>query len=729
MNGRLKQFGLGLVFAVTIFLGAFLLFQVQPLIGRFLLPWFGGTPEVWTTCMLFFQVFLLGGYLYAHGLAKIRRMRVQAMVHIGLLAAALLFLPIIPHDFFKPTNETYPVLQILLICSVTVGLPYFLLSATSPLVQAWFSRAFPHRNPYRLYALSNTGSLLALGTFPFVFEPLMTRKGMADMWSITFALFAVLCAAAVLLSRGRSVSLQTDPQSPLKADDDTKPPRMHVWLWLGLSGGAVVELLAVTNKITQDIAVIPFLWILPLALYLLSFIICFEHQRWYKRWLFVPLFIIGMIGIIWARLNEESIANVRVLIGIYAFMLFSCCMVCNGELYRLRPAPAHLTGYYLMISAGGAMGGFFVAVVAPLVFKTYIELYLGLLAVALFLLLAEDQGNRVGTAHPTQPVEEEGTISLTPRDGHPFAAQKNAPSRRRVLVVLLFVSGVTGILFMGKRSTEHQRAIANCRNFFGVLTVWEEDWNNPAEHKLLLQHGTTFHGLQFTAPELRDIPTAYYSPNSGIGLVMDNWPEQDGRRIGIIGLGVGTIAIYGHAHDLVRFYEINPDVERLARKYFTYLADSKATVEVELGDGRLVLDNEPPQGFDVLVLDAFSSDAVPLHLLTTEAMEIYLKHLAPNGVLAFHISTIHLDLESIVWKQAEHFGLDSAWIESFEDETPGALASDWILLARNDSFLGRDVIQKAKSRPRKDLTDVPLWTDDHINLFKILKKNAFSVGP
>ena len=284
-------------------------------------------------------------------------------------------------------------------------------------------------------------------------------------------------------------------------------------------------------------------------------------------------------------------------------------------------------------------------------------------------------------------------------------------------------------MFMGKRSTEHQRAIDNSRNFFGVLTIWEESWDEPSEHKLLMQHGTTFHGLQFTAPELKDIPTAYYSSESGIGIVMQNWPTQDNRRIGIIGLGVGTIAIYGNEHDLIRFYEINPDVERLAKKHFTYLNDSKATVEIALGDGRLVMENESPQQYDVLVLDAFSSDAVPLHLLTTEAMEIYLKHLAPNGVMAFHISTIHLDLQSIVWKLAEHFGLQTAWVESFEDETPGALASDWILLARDDSFLGTPVIQHAKSRPRTDLENVPIWTDDHINLFKILKKNDFASRP
>ena len=696
MSEKLRQLGTGLVFAVTIFLGAFLLFQVQPLIGRFLLPWFGGTPEVWTTCMLFFQLFLLGGYLYAHAVARMKCFRLQAVLHIGLLVGALCFLPIIPRDVFKPNGSEYPILRILLICSVTVGLPYLLLSATSPLIQVWFARTFPNRNPYRLYALSNTGSLLALASFPFIFEPLMTRRDIACAWSVAFAVFAVLCVAAVLLSR-KHVPLSGIEEKP-SIEEDVKLPKGISWLWLALPAGASVELLAVTNKITQDIAVVPFLWVLPLSLYLLSFIICFEHQRWYKRWLFVPLFMLGIGVTIFARFYEMDM-SVPALVGLYVFMLFSCCMVCHGKVYRLRPAAKYLTGYYLMIAIGGALGGFFVAVVCPLIFDTYVELHLGLLACVMFLLLAENRGNRVGTARPTA----------------------SATLRRRVLVVLLFVAGVSGILFMGKRSTKNQRGIDNRRNFFGVLTIWEENWNDPANHMLLMQHGTTFHGLQFTAPELKDLPTAYYNPDSGIGIVMQNWPKQDNRRVGIIGLGVGTIATYGNEHDFIRFYEINPEVERLARKYFTYLADNKATVEVSLGDGRLVMEGEQPQDYDILVLDAFSSDAVPIHLLTTEAMEIYLKHLADGGVIAFHISTQHLDLQSIVWKLAEHFGLETAWIESGEDETEGALASDWILLARDGNFFATEAIRKNKSHPYAELENVPLWTDDHINLLKIIK--------
>lgn len=690
---KLRQFGTGLLFAATISLGAFLLFQVQPLIGRFLLPWFGGSPEVWTTCMLFFQVFLLAGYAYAHLLIRMKNARLQAVFHIGLLAASLLFLPILPKDSLKPIAGDTPVVQILLICSLTVGVPYLLLSATSPLVQVWFSRAFPGRNPYRLYALSNTGSLLALVSFPFVFEPLLSRVQTAHLWSIVFAVFAVLCAAAAWLGKNHSGPAHSTI-NPGTEEKSAKQSTSAWWLWLALPAAASVELLAVTNKITQDIAVIPFLWVLPLGLYLLSFIICFEHQRWYKRRLFIPLFILGIAGVIYARMTEQGLLNIRVLIGLYVFMLFSCCMVCHGELYRLRPAAKHLTSYYLMIAAGGAMGGFFVAIICPLIFNVYIELYLGLLGCVLFLLLAE-------------------------RD-IPAAQAK----RRPYWIAALIIIGLTGISFMGQRTTDNQQAIDNERNFFGILTIWEQARDNPDEHILLMQHGTTFHGLQFQSPEKKNIPTAYYAPDSGIGVTLRNMPKQEDRRIGIIGLGVGTIAGYGGDTDTVRFYEINPEVERLARKYFTYLDDSRADVEVVLGDGRLSMEKEKPQHYDVLVLDAFSSDAVPTHLLTAEAMEIYFKHLADDGVLAFHISTMHLDLHSVVWKLADHFGLETAWIESFENEQDGALASDWILLARDGDFLDSEAIQDAESSPKHRRKDVMLWTDDHINLLEILKKSS-----
>jgi protein-L-isoaspartate O-methyltransferase len=406
--------------------------------------------------------------------------------------------------------------------------------------------------------------------------------------------------------------------------------------------------------------------------------------------LFLSLFIAGIIGVIFAR-NMEGNLNVSMLITLYVAMLFFCSMVCHGELYRLRPHPSQLTAYYLAIAAGGALGGIFVALVAPLIFKVYHELHLGLLACAAIVLMAQQ-----GLAAPQQ-------------------------KRRRIWVGVLLVVGTIGILFQGRKTTANQTAIDNCRNFFGVLTIWEEAPQDPQVHKLLLQHGTTFHGLQFQSPAKKLLPTAYYSPRSGVGLLLQNMSRQNHRRIGIVGLGVGTLAVYGQPSDIIRFYEINPQVEAMAHKYFSYLSQSKANIKIVLGDARLSMENESPQKYDVLVIDAFSSDAVPVHLLTKEAFDIYLKHLAPNGILAFHISTIHLNLHPVIWKQAQQFNLSNLWIENDDDPETGTLASDWILLSQDASALNIPSLQTAASAPKADLAGLWLWTDDHINLLQILK--------
>ncbi|HML76074.1 MAG TPA: fused MFS/spermidine synthase [Anaerohalosphaeraceae bacterium] len=682
--------GFAALIAVTIFLGAFLLFQVQPLVGRFLLPWFGGSPEVWTTCMLFFQLFLLAGYGWAHLCIRFLTPRRQSLAQIGLLVIAAVTLSVVPADSLKPSPTDNPILKILLICAASVGLPYFLLSTTGPVLQSWFARLLPGQSPYRLYALSNAGSLLALVSFPFFFEPHFTRLAIGRFWSAGFLVYAGLYAAVAMIqwksSPAATLASKSEPLKPA-----AKISRSLFWLWIALPACASVELLAVTTKITQDIAVIPFLWIAPLSLYLLSFIICFDHPRWYVRPVFLILFMAGIIGVIIARNFEENL-GVGTLIGLYLAMLFFCSMVCHGELFRLRPESSHLTAYYLAISAGGAIGGILVAVVAPLIFRVYHELHLGLLASAAVVMMAQ-QGLK--------------------SDQH---------KRRRIWVTALVIVGAIGIVFQGRKSVKDQTAIVNARNFFGVLTVWEEAPQDPKLHKLLLQHGTTFHGLQFQAPAKKLLPTAYYSPTSGIGRLLDSMPKQDHRRIGIVGLGVGTIAIYGKPTDQICFYEINPEVERLARKYFTYLSASKANVQILLGDARLTLENQPPQQYDVLVLDAFSSDSVPVHLLTKEALEIYLKQLGDDGVLAFHISSNHLNLKKVVWRLAEEFQLHSAWIECDENPQSGTLSSDWILLSRNAAILDTPAIVEAANPPITDDSRVDLWTDDHMNLLQILKK-------
>jgi spermidine synthase len=440
----------------------------------------------------------------------------------------------------------------------------------------------------------------------------------------------------------------------------------------------------------QDITVVPFLWVLPLSLYLLSFVICFDSEKWYVRPAFLITFVLAIVGVGLAWRYEAELSAWS-QIWIYSGLLLACCMVCHGELFRLRPHPRHLTQYYLMIAAGGATGGIFVAVVAPLIFKTYHELHVGILACCLFVLLA-DKSEALSRGR-----------------------------RRLVWVGIILVAGVAAILAQTRRSDTYEAAVLNTRNFFGVLTVWEDYRDKPSMHQYVLQHGTTLHGLQFVDPAKHLQPTSYYGHSSGAGLALIFFPRQENRRIGVVGLGVGTLAAYGREGDYIRFYEINPAVKRLAETKFTYLANCRARVDVIMGDARLSLEAEPPQEFDLLVLDAFTSASVPVHLLTKEAFKIYLRHLKPDGVIAVHVSNQYLDLHSVVWKAAKHFRLKSAWVEDWNNDKKGVLASDWILLTNNEEFLELKAISLAAVPPEDEFRRIDLWTDDHVNLFQVLE--------
>jgi len=678
------------IYAATVFVGAFLLFQVQPLIGKFILPWFGGSPEVWTTCMLFFQVLLLAGYAYAHLIVTYLPRAGQATIHIVLLVAAVALLPILPAAAWKPDGTENPMVHILLLLTLCVGLPYFILSATGPLIQGWFSRTLPHKSPYRLYSLSNAASLLALVSYPLVVEPLLSRQSQARTWGWGLAVFALLSTAAALLLWTSSSRPSGPGETKHTANPTPRPDRRRRLLWLALPAGASVVLLAATNKICQDITVVPLFWVLPLAVYLLSFIICFHSEKWYVRNLWAGAFILSFIALVAATsLTAEISAAWYILIHTAA--LFACCMVFHGELYRIRPDTKYLTGFYLMVATGGALGGFFVVVVAPLIFNTYFELYVGLLMCCLFVLL-NDSAGALGSAR-----------------------------RRVVWICLICIAGAAGFVMQGSRLGLHGKAIASDRNFFGVLTVWEKESENPARHHFVMQHGMTNHGLQFTDPARRAEPTAYFSRKSGVGIAMQYMSSKDNRRVGIIGLGVGTIAAYGKEGGHFTFYEINPEVERQAREYFTYLADCKAKVDVILGDARLTLERLDSRQFDLLVLDAFTGDAVPVHLLTKEAFEIYLGHLKPDGLIAMHISTNHVDLQSVVRRLAAHFQLSTAWIETHRNDAKGIFDSDWIILAKNKKILNHPQIKTAKTEYKAPLKDISLWTDNHANLLQVLK--------
>jgi hypothetical protein len=675
-----------LSFAVAIFAGAFLLFAVQPMIGKYILPWFGGSPEVWTACMLFFQALLLAGYLYAHLCSRYLGPMGQAVAHILLLAGAAAMLPIAPHAPPPSQAAVTPVAQILLLLTATVGLPYMVLSATSPLMQSWFARSCPGVNPYPLYALSNAGSLLALVSYPLVVEPLLSRRQQVDAWSSAWIGFAILCGACGLWAWLKSKS--TAVPAAAKAGNDEPVSLGRKLLWLGLPAGSSVVLLAVTAKITQDLAVIPFLWVLPLCLYLLTFILCFSGPGGYARPVWTLLFVAAMAASIWLRSNSGEV-SVLWQIGIYLATMFAVCMICHGELYRLRPGPGRLTTYYLAIAAGGAIGGFFTAVVAPMIFRTYLELYLGLLAICLFVLLSS-----------------------------PAPALRR---RRWIWAGLVLVVFAFAIVFQGTESRGDERVLRRERNFYGVLTLWEMDADNPAMRRIVLEHGTTYHGVQFTDPSHRGEATAYYSPESGVGLAIKHLPTDRPRRVGIVGLGAGTLAAYGREGDVFRFYEINPAVEGMAKSNFTVLADSPAKTEVILGDARNSLQQEPPQQFDLLVLDAFSSDAIPVHLLTKEAFELYLKHLRPGGVLAVHVSTLHLDLQSVVFRMAKEFGLHTAWIQTEGNPARGTFDSDWMLLTSDAHFLSAGDIHRAALPEPPAARSAPLWTDDRTSLLEIIK--------
>lgn len=747
-----------LPFAFTIFVGAFLLFAVQPLIGKFILPWFGGGPGVWTTCLLFFQLLLLGGYAYAHGLTTRLRPRQQALVHGALIVLAILLLPITPSARWKPLGGENPIAGILLLLTVTLGLPYFVLSSTGPLMQQWMSRVRPTGSPYRLYALSNAGSLLALLGYPFLFERVWSRQEQSAYWSAGFWVFALGCGwCAWLISRQSSPSLTMAPQRDEQAE--AAPAPVDRLFWFSLAGIASVLLMATTNKLCQDLAVIPFLWVLPLSLYLISFILCFDHPRWYSRGFFSGLFILGALVDCYLLFSGHNARLPQQVAG-YTVTLFAACMLCHGELFRLRPAPRYLTSFYLYIAAGGAAGGVFVAVIAPLVFSRYLELQIGLWLLS-YLLGALCFRHRSRTfafgaaggaiaATFILPLLEalqgsSPTLATYGEHWKRFQAENWAAivafvlafgvatiERRKFVnewrprlggVVMLMSLGLGAVIVIQIHS-EERFALTTSRDFYGVLKVFEHNPDDPKTHYYSLVHGVTAHGLQFAELPQAIWPTTYYGDTSGVGLAIHHAGKAGARRIGLVGLGTGTVAIHGEPGDTMHIYEIDPQVERLARTRFRYLEFSQAKVEVVLGDARLSMErelaNHQLQQFDVLALDAFSSDAIPVHLLTIEAFQLYLAHLKPDGVIAVHTSNRYLDLEPVVENAARQLGLRAAVIADDQKDEWWVYRTTWILVTKNQALLDTPVIH-AMTDPSPSTRKAALWTDDHASVVEILK--------
>ncbi|OGA24705.1 MAG: hypothetical protein A3I02_02020 [Betaproteobacteria bacterium RIFCSPLOWO2_02_FULL_67_26] len=670
-----------LLHAGTIFLSAFLLFLVQPVIAKQILPWFGGAAAVWATCLVFFQSVLLVGYAYSDWTTRLLAPRRQAWLHIALLATSLLVIPIIPDAHWKPGAESgEPSLIILGLLGATIGLPYFLLSATSPLVQAWFWQSFRHAVPYRLFALSNLASLLALLSYPVLIEPFLPLAAQSWVWSIAYCAFVLLCGVTAFVSTRAPAAAQAP--AARAGDHAGKPPAISDYLaWVALSAVGSCLLLAVTNQLTQNVASIPFLWVVPLSLYLLTFILCFDHPRWYHRGVFLTATALLLPAMAW---YSDSL-DLWTAAPLYAAGLFACCMFCHGELTLLRPGPRYLTTFYVMVAVGGALGALLVGVAAPYLMSGYYELQVAVVACAVLLYY------------------------------------RTLASRWWVAGASLAVVMASATFAVINISDYLSNTRIKMRNFYGVVRT--RDYPTPVPFRVMY-HGGINHGGQLLDPESRARPTSYFAPTSGYGRAFASLPDGP-RRVGVLGLGAGAIAAYSRQGDLFRFYEIDPQVAAVAVTEFTFLRDSKAQVDVVLGDGRLSLEREQDQGYDLLAIDAFSGDSIPMHLITREAMAIYLRHLKPEGVIVFQATNRFVDISPVVERLAAEFGLTAVLVTDVPDNTEGAdywiSPTDQILVTKNKQLLAAEAIRSV-AEPLAPRPDFRVWTDDFYNLLRILKQ-------
>ncbi|HEY0684635.1 MAG TPA: fused MFS/spermidine synthase [Steroidobacter sp.] len=678
------------LYGVTVILGACLLFLVQPLIAKIILPWFGGTSSVWSAALVFFQACVLGGYSYAHWLTTRISPRLQSLIHGALLIGSCLLMPILPSDALRPDATDDPALQILLLLTVTVGLPSLMLSSTSPLLQVWYMRRTGSEPPYWMFALSNAGSLLALLSFPLALEPAFTSSALAWAWSALYVLFAVLCAGIAYLNSKQVVVEAGQPVSASNQQTAPAPSVSRMVLWLLLAACASGLLVTVSANLSANVAPIPLLWVVPLALYLLTFILAFGHHRVYQPALFFPLVALS-IGCL-AYLYTQRIENfpIQYVIPLYLASLFILCMACHGELVLRRPAGPYLTRFYLLISLGGVLGGAFVGLIAPHVFSTYIELPVLLVLIAeLYVVL---QWNRRGSQRTLLLVR--GTMILG--------------------VVTLFIHLVLSEIVTRKLSVLVQR------NFYGVLSVQDDPPIDELSRRYLV-HGTISHGYQYLTGKYRRLPASYFSKHSGVGLALTALQSEKPVRYGVVGLGVGVLSGYVRPADSVRLYEINPDVVSIAESHFTFLPEARqsgADVDVLLGDGRLTLERQEPQSFDLLAIDAFSSDAIPTHLLTKEAFELYFKHLKPDGVLAVHISNRYIDLVPVCARAAEHVNRPAHVVRSLSDGTYDT--SIWVLVTSNQELMARPEFQTDQVYPARADESFAGWTDQYSSIWPLL---------
>jgi len=753
-------------FHFTIFLSALLLFQVQLLMGKFLLPWFGGTAATWTVCLLYFQGILLAGYLHVHGMTSDVSLRTQRRIHACMLGASVVALavfawisggPLLPNASWRSEVNAFPALHIVGLLTATVGFPCLILSTTSPLLQRWYAILPGTGSPYKLYALSNAGSLIGLISYPLLLEPMLTLKQQASLWVALYAFFVLGVMGCLLQVRRAAPAVPEPVQAAARRD--------RAGLWFFLSACGAVMLYATTNMVCLDVAAVPMLWVVPLVVYLATFILCFEGGGGYRRAWGIPLFGVATVTAC-CVLYLSTTVSVPLQVLSYGFVLFASCTVCHGELYALKPGPERLTRFYLTIAAGGVFGGALVAIVAPLVLKSYWEFHAGLWMCwfLLMIALARDRESAFYRGNALVPYILIGALVIflafiqSPlwtdlMDSVPpwimlvhygvagvaavalcvWIARRPPTSRfhkqragwvRNAMVVMLVALQLTLMIHVQMFLTN---IIHVTRNFYGTLRVAEDHIEDPARHRFSLHHGRIKHGSQLVASELRAMATTYYGENSGIGLALLHNPRRaEGKplRIGVVGLGVGTIATYARPGDEIRFYEINPAVPRIAGKspWFTYLGDCVGSVDIVEGDGRIALEREcriRAPLFDILVLDAFSGDAVPMHLLTLQAFEIYFQRLRqPGGLVAVNVSNRYLDLKPVIAGAARALGRPVVTVE-FTTEDERLASSTWMLLSAGDPFAAE--IEAAKRPEASDGGRIVEWTDDFSNLLGVIK--------
>ncbi len=699
----------GWVYGLTVFLGAALLFVVEPMAAKVLLPELGGSSSVWLACLCFFQCVLLLGYGYAYVMTGWAWRR-AGWVHVGLLAAGVVSLASLLRGVGGGAGATrHPAAAIFVGLAGMVGLPFLMLSATSPLLQVWMARRSGGGVPYRMFALSNVGSLLALLAYPLVIEPYWTLREQRWVWAVGFVVYAGLCGWLALRGSEAATTDGLEKQILRFAKDDNRrsakgenhrdedgAPRW--WLPFGLAAAAAMQLCAVTSHLTVNVAAIPLLWVVPLTVYLLSFVLAFEFGGLYRRGVLVRLLVVMLASLGYLLSQTDVSLPIGMSVGFFVLELFCACWFCHAEVYGQRPrstssrrqaqgrlaGPRAAAGFYLVVAAGGAAGTMFVAVVSPMVFQANYDLPIAFAVTAAM------------------------ATAVTWKDGW--------PQRLLWSVSTVLCCALVAMLYNGYRI----ESIVNVRNFYGSLRVKETHLPAQAGTSRTLLHGSIKHGMQWFSDEYRREPTTYYARDSGVGLALGYCCELRARKIGVIGLGAGTMAAYGRDGDAMRFYEINPLVEGIARELFTYLRESRARVTVVDGDARVSLAHEAPQGFDVLVVDAFSGDAIPVHLLTLEALREYRRHMAPGGVIAFHVSNQYLNLAPVLERLAEASGMQARLVDSPGRDDRGEYAARWVLLSDGDRLFGRREFAWAAERI-PDAPGVRVWTDNYSSLLPIVR--------